>query len=315
MSLKDREGRAARYLIVNGDDFGLSAQVNAGILHAHQHGILTNTSLMVTAPAWKEAVELAGSTSSLGVGLHVTLVQGRAVLSRQHLRTIIDSEGNFAHDPTRAGLQYYFSPRAREEIRAECRAQLERFLETGLPLSHIDGHLNIHMHPVVMDALLALAQEYSIPAMRLTREDLTTSLALDPHHALRKRWESVVFTSLARTTEKKLRRARTPYPDHLFGLHQSGAVDESYLLGLFPRLQAGVTELYCHPACLPCPEVERWTPTYRREVELAALTSPTVRAVAAEEDIRFVNYRDLPSLRVNPLPSLIRGGRFPRARE
>lgn len=288
---------AARYLIVNGDDFGLSAQVNTGILHAHQQGILTNTSLMVTASAWEEAVELARSTPSLGVGLHVTLVQGRAVLSRQHLRTIIDSEGNFAHNPTRAGLQYYFSRRAREEIRVECRAQLERFLKTDLLLSHIDGHLNIHMHPVVMDALLALAQEYSIPAMRLTREDLTTNLALDSHQALRKRWESVVFTPLARTTEEKLRRARIPSPDHLFGLHQSGAVDESYLLGLLPRLQAGVTELYCHPAFLPCPEIERWTPTYRRDVELAALTSPTVRAAAAEENIQFVSYRDLPSIR------------------
>ena len=298
MPLEDREGLAARYLIVNGDDFGLSAQGNAGILHAHQHGILTNTSLMVTAPAWEEAVELARSTQSLGVGLHVTLVQGRAVLSKQHLRAIIDSEGNFAHDPTRAGVQYYFSRRAREEIRVECRAQLERFLETGLLLSHIDGHLNIHMHPVVMDTLLALAQEYHIPAMRLTREDLTTSLTLDPRHALRKRWESFVFTSLARTTEKKLHNTFIPHPDHLFGLHQSGAVDESYLLGLLPRLQAGVTELYCHPARLPCPETERWTPTYRRDVELAALTSPTVRAAAAEENIRFVNYRDLPSLRI-----------------
>ncbi len=286
----------ARYLIVNGDDFGLSAQVNAGILHAHRQGILTNASLMVTAPAWEEAVELARSIQSLGVGLHVTLVQGRAVLSPSRLRAIIDSEGNFAHDPTRAGLQYYFSRRAREEVLAECRAQFERFLETGLPLSHIDGHLNIHMHPVVMDALLTLAQEYPIPAMRLTREDLTTSLTLDPRHALRKRWESVVFTSLARTTAKKLRHARIPYPDRLFGLHQSGALDESYLLGLLPRLQAGVTELYSHPARLPCPEVERWTPNYRRDVELAALTSPAVRATATEENIRFVNYRDLPSL-------------------
>ena len=295
MPLKEGGNPAARYLIVNGDDFGLSAQVNAGILHAHQHGILTNTSLMVTAPAWEEAVELARSTPSLGVGLHVTLVQGRAVLSKQNLRTTIDSEGNFTDDPTRAGFQYYFSRRAREEVQAECRAQLERFLETGLRLSHIDGHLNIHMHPVVMDALLVLAQEYSIPpAIRLTREDLMTSLTLDPRRALRKRWESVVFTSLARTAEKKLRHARIPYPDHLFGLHQSGAMDESYLLGLLPRLQAGVTELYSHPAFLPCPEVEQWTPSYRRDVELAALTSPAVREMAVKEHIQFVNYHDLP---------------------
>ncbi len=290
-----------RYLIVNGDDFGLSSQVNAGVLHAHQYGILTNASLMVTAPAWEEAVELARSTPSLGVGLHLTLVQGRAVLPPQQLRAITDGQGNFAHDPTLAGLQYYFSPRARQEVRAECQAQLERFLETGLPLSHIDGHLNIHMHPVVMAALLALTQEYPIPAMRLTREDLAASLALDPRQALRKRWESFLLTRLARTTEQKLRRARIPYPNHLFGLHQSGAVDEPYLLGLLPQLQADVTELYCHPAFLPCSEVERWTPTYRRDVELAALTSPAVRQMAAEQDIRLINYRGLPALRATPL--------------
>ena len=251
---------------------------------------------MVTALAWEEAVELARSTPSLGVGLHLTLVQGRAVLPPQQLQAITDSQGNFAHDPTLAGLQYYFSRRARQEVRAECQAQLERFLETGLPLSHIDGHLNIHMHPVVMAALLALAQEYPLPAMRLTREDLAASLALDPRQAPRKRWESFLLTRLARTTEQKLRRARIPYPNHLFGLHQSGAVDEHYLLSLLPQLQAGVTELYCHPAFLPCSEVARWTPTYRRDVELAALTSPAVREVAATQDIRLANYAVLPAL-------------------
>ncbi len=300
MPLKARAepaGPAARYLIVNGDDFGLSTQVNTGILHAHQQGILTNTSLMVTAPAWEAAVDLARSTPSLGVGLHLTLVQGRAVLSKPHLRAITDSQGNFSQAPIRSGLQYYFSPRARQEIRVECRAQIERFLNTGLPLSHIDGHLNIHMHPVVMDVLLALAQEYPIPAMRLTREDLATSLTIDPRQALRKRGESVVFTPLARITAKKLRQAGIPYPDHLFGLHQSGALDAPYLRGLFPRLQAGVTELYCHPAGRPCPEVERWTPTYRRDVELAALTNPTVRELLVQQDIRLVPYCALPGLR------------------
>ena len=105
---------APRYLIVNGDDFGLSAQVNAGILHAHRNGILTNTSLMVAALAWEEAVEIARSTASLGVGLHLTLVQGRAVLPPRLLPSLIDSAGNFSHNPTLAGLRY-FSLKARPE--------------------------------------------------------------------------------------------------------------------------------------------------------------------------------------------------------
>jgi hopanoid biosynthesis associated protein HpnK len=288
--------RSCRQLIVNGDDFGLSPQVNAGILHAHRHGILTNTSLMMTAPAWEEAVALAKDMPSLGVGLHLTLVQGRAALAPHLLSAVTDPGGNFANNPTLAGLRYFFSHRAREQLRAECRAQIEKFLATDLPLAQVDGHVNLHMHPAVFDILLELAKEYAIKAVRLSHEDLGTSLALDARHSLRKRWESVIFTALSRRAERKLRAAGVVFPDALFGLHQSGDVNEQYMLGLLPKLREGVTELYCHPAFLPCREVRRWTPTYRRDVELAALTSPTVRAAVAEQGVWLVNYHELREL-------------------
>src|SRR5262249_30662055 len=87
---------SVKRLIVNGDDFGLSPQVNAGILYAHRQGILTDTSLMVTAPAWEDAVALAKATPSLGVGLHLTLVQGRAALAPHLLPVVTDPFGNFS---------------------------------------------------------------------------------------------------------------------------------------------------------------------------------------------------------------------------
>lgn len=287
---------AARCLIVNGDDFGLSPQVNAGILRAHRSGILTNTSLMVAAPAWREAVDSARRLPALGVGLHLTLGRGRAVLPARSLPSITDADGWFDDNPIRAGMRYFFSPRARTEVRAECRAQIERFLETGLRPSHVDGHLNLHMHPVVMDAVLDLAREYAVPAIRLTHEDTAASLALAPRRALAKRGEGWVFARLAARCAARLDRAGIHHPDHLFGLHQSGRVDEAYLLGLLPRLRPGVTELYCHPAVLPCPEVERWSPDYRRDLELDALTSPAVAAALCDHNIRLVSYADLPEI-------------------
>jgi len=278
---------------VNGDDFGLSQRVNAGILHAHQHGILTNTSLMVTGSAWEAAVALACQTPSLQLGLHLTLVQGKAVLPHRTIPSLTDGDGNFLNNPTLAGLRYFFSPRARTQVRDECRAQIERFLATGLPLAHLDGHVNIHMHPVVFDSLLGLAEEYGVQAMRITREDLACSLTLDARHRLRKRWESFIFSRLASRAEQKLRASDIVFPDALFGLHQSGALDEAYLLGLLPRLQMGTTELYCHPAFLPCPAVQRWAPTYQRDTELAALTSSAVQHSVREQNIQLIGYRDL----------------------
>jgi hopanoid biosynthesis associated protein HpnK len=161
--------RLGRRLIVNGDDFGLSSQVNAGILHAHRHGVLTNASLMVTASAWREAVTLAKETPSLSVGLHLTLVQGRAALAPHLLSGVTKPNGQFSDNPTAAGLRYFFSRQARLQLRDECRAQVERFLAAGLVPAHLDGHVNMHMHPVVLNILLDLAPEYGVRAVRLTR--------------------------------------------------------------------------------------------------------------------------------------------------
>jgi chitin disaccharide deacetylase len=282
-----------KFLIVNGDDFGLSTQVNAGIVHAHRHGILTNASLMVGAAAWEKAVTLAHATPSLSVGLHLTLVQGRAVLPPRLIPNIVDSDGNFPNNPMAAGLHYFFSRHARVQMLAECRAQIERFLVTDLPLAQVDGHVNIHMHPTVLDGLMDLAGEYRIGAVRVTQEPLGVGLALDAGHIMRKCWEGMIFTLLARNAARKLRTRGIVFANRLFGLHQSGNVNEAYLLKLLPRLSSGVTELYCHPAFLPCAEVARWTPTYQRDAELQALSSTAVRATLTAANIILVSYRDL----------------------
>ena len=70
----------ARHLIVNADDFGLSAGVNRGIVEAYDNGIVTSASLMVHKPAAAQAAALARSRPSLGLGLHIDIgVVGRAV--------------------------------------------------------------------------------------------------------------------------------------------------------------------------------------------------------------------------------------------
>ena len=61
-----------RRLIVNADDFGLTAGVTDGIAHAHSHGIVTSTSLMVAAPAATYAARIARDLPRLDVGLHAT---------------------------------------------------------------------------------------------------------------------------------------------------------------------------------------------------------------------------------------------------
>ncbi|HEY0163191.1 MAG TPA: ChbG/HpnK family deacetylase, partial [Edaphobacter sp.] len=63
-------------LIINADDFGLTPGINRSILELHRAGVLTSATLMATGPAFDEAVAIASSTPTLGVGCHVVLTDG-----------------------------------------------------------------------------------------------------------------------------------------------------------------------------------------------------------------------------------------------
>jgi len=62
---------AERFLIVNADDLGMSAAVNAGVFAAHEDGIVTSASLMVLQPAAPAAAEELTAHPDLAVGLHL----------------------------------------------------------------------------------------------------------------------------------------------------------------------------------------------------------------------------------------------------
>src|SRR5262245_19651090 len=126
-----------RLLIVTADDFGSTPDVNRAVIAAHLSGILCSASLMVNEPSFEEAVALARETPTLSVGLHLALSRSRATLPRRLVPRLVDSGGRLADSSTRAGLRYQFSRRAVAEIELEVRAQIEKFLATGLPLDHV----------------------------------------------------------------------------------------------------------------------------------------------------------------------------------
>lgn len=282
-----------RRLIVSADDFGMSAGVNAGIIRAHRDGILTEASLMVNGQACAEAVELARANPRLSVGLHLTLLQGNAIAPPVEIPRLAGPDGRFGDQPIWGGLRFFFAPGARAQVRREVTAQLDAFLATKLPLSHVDGHLTIHMHPVVMATLVDTCDRYRIRAVRLPREPLPTALRYDRRHLLRKCFEATVFNLLSRWALPRLQRAGMRYPDRMFGLHQTGHVSEEYVLAVLAALPPGVNELYCHPAIID-DEARRWRPAdYESEQELAALTSPRVRAAIERAGIELISYREL----------------------
>jgi hopanoid biosynthesis associated protein HpnK len=285
-------------LIINADDFGLSEGTNRAIAHAFREGILTSASLMVRGGAFEQAVSVARENPGLQVGLHLTLVQGRSVLSPGEIPALVDGKGNFPHAPVNAGMRYFFDKSLKTELYREIEAQIRAFHQTGICLSHIDGHLNIHMHPVVFDILMELMPKYRISSFRLTRENLLSNLAVDKGGICGKMLDAFIFSALARRCVPRLERVGIAFASEVKGLLNSGRMTEQYLLRALDGLTAGITEIYFHPGCHPCGELRRLMPDYLHEQELSALTSPRVRERLAELGIRLRNYRGEEKLNV-----------------
>lgn len=286
---KVREDRPPVRLVVNADDFGRSEEVVAAVSQAYDRGILTSASLMVTGAAATQAVEAARVRPGLGVGLHLVLARGRAASRPQDLPHLVDEEGRFRRNVVLAGLCYAFSPAAKRELARELRAQFERFQATGLPLSHVDSHHHLHLHPMVFRLVLSLAHEFGARAIRVNvADDLRLSLRCDRRHLVLKLGWKIVYTLLAGYCRRLLRRRPLPAATRVYGLLQSGNVTPRYLLACLEHVQAAappLVEIFCHPSLRA--ESSDLGPN---PGDLAALLDPRVREAAQALGIRLVDF-------------------------
>lgn len=278
-------------LVVNADDFGLSPGVNRAVEQAWQQGILTQASLMAGGDAFDESVAIAKRNPGLQIGLHLTLVQGRPVLPPEQIPGLVGPDGRFPDNPVAVGMRLFFDPTLRTQLRNEIEAQITRITQHGIQLSHIDGHLNIQMHPTVFNLLTELMPHHGISSFRITRERLWQNLRLDPTRRFGKTVERGIFGALAAHAAPLLARRRITTAREVKGVLNSGRMTEQYLLATLATLQDGLNEIYFHPGCLPDAEISRRMPDYLHEQELAALLSTEVRNHLKRLDITLTNYR------------------------
>ncbi len=281
-----------RRLIVNADDFGSSEAVNEAVVRAYTEGVLTSCSLMVTGEAFEHAVRLAHAHPGLAVGIHLVTVMGRAVLSPGEIPTLVDEAGHFSSNPTAAGCKYYFSSQARRELRRELAAQFQKFSTTGLRLSHIDGHLHLHVHPVIFTIALELGACYGVQRMRVPQEEYCLALGFDRQNAGTKAVHTLLFGPLVTWMKRQLRAHGFVWAERVYGNLHSGRMDEAYFLYMLEHLRARTNEIYFHPAVYPVDhplKANEWQGTR----EFAALTSHAVCRRLHELGIALINYFDL----------------------
>jgi len=277
--MASREAR--RRLIVNADDFGRSHAINQAVIRAHREGILTTASLMVNEAAADEAVDLARQNPGLGVGLHLSVACGRSALPPSAVPQLVNCHSLFSNNPAAAGFRYFFSAACRAQLRDEIAAQFEKFRASGLNLDHVNGHLNMHLHPSVLKILCDNAARSEVRALRLTRDPFLLNARLASGHWIYRLGHAVIFGLLSARARPVLARRNIRHTGAVFGLLQSGRVDDGYVRKLLPLLPLGDSELYSHPSL----------DQFKNEFD--ALVNPSTQALVRQLDIQLIRYQDL----------------------
>ncbi len=274
-----------RSLIVNADDYGLSAGVNAGVLAAHRAGLVTSATLMANMPAAAEAVAAAPPT--LALGLHLNLTTGEPCAGAARVPSLVDGSGRFLRLDR---LLLRLSRRAvrLRDLEREIAAQLERALALGARLDHLDGHHHVHVYPAIGRIALRLAAAYGVGAVRCPLEIGSGTR----QEAVRDRARRLVIGAAARRLRHEAAAAGLRTNDHFRGLALGLAFATPALVGLLERLPAGLTELMVHPGYPDAELRARTSYAAGRERELAALTAPDALAAVRSRGIVLTTYRD-----------------------
>jgi len=282
--------RSAIRLIVNADDFGVSERVNDGIVLAHRSGIVTAASLMAVGRAFEQAVSLSRQVPSLDVGVHLTLVAEKPLLLRKS--SLAGDDGRFPLNIAAFLRRYSWRRIKLADIEAEFCAQIERVLDQGLRVTHLDSHQHVHALPGIAPLTQRLASRYGIPFVRVPVEEWRMGWPPSRNGVARLAGAIILRTSwrIARFSGAVGPGCR---PLHFIGFTEGGRLDLARLQRLIQALRPGrAYELMCHPGFTPNePDILKWN--YHHEQELLALTSVRIRSEIAARGIQLSSFENL----------------------
>jgi predicted glycoside hydrolase/deacetylase ChbG (UPF0249 family) len=259
----------ARLLIVNCDDLGSSHAANVGVYEALRDGIGTSATLMVPCPWSRDA---AARYRGEDVGVHLTLNSEWDLYRWGPITygpSLLDGDGGFPRT-----VVDVWDHADIDEVRRECRAQIERAILWGFDVSHLDSHMGtLQLRPEFFDVYLELAVEFRLP-LRLSGASSEQAIGF-PFRRLAAE-EGVLF------------------PDHF--INPQGPTRSSFERALFD-LKPGVTEIFGHPA-VDTPELRALAPDWANRVaDHDFMTNDnSIRAMADRAGVRFIGYRELRDL-------------------
>jgi predicted glycoside hydrolase/deacetylase ChbG (UPF0249 family) len=259
----------AKLVIVNCDDLGSSRSANVAIYEALRDGLATSSTLMVPCPWARDAAAMYRGED---VGVHLTLNSEWETYRWgpiTHSPSLLDGDGGFPRT-----VEDVWDHADLDEVRKECRAQIERAIYWGFDVSHLDAHMGtLQLRAEFFDVYLEMAIDFRLPLrMAGTRAERLVGF---PYRQLAAA-EGIV------------------YPDHFVhtGVGSRRAIEKA----LFD-LRSGVTEMYLHPA-LDTDELRASHPDWANRVEdhVMLTRDPAFADLVERAGAYLIGFRDLREL-------------------
>lgn len=280
-----------RRLIINADDFGLTAGVNRGILEGHQKGVVSSTTVMAGARRFQDAAALPQCAPRLSVGCHLVFVDGNSILPPSQIPTLVEGrDGRFREKLVRFACLAAAGKLDAGQIEAEATAQIEKLKSAGIAVSHLDTHKHTHMFPVVLRGMLRAAENCGIRAIRNPFEPLVFASL----RHWKRQFQLRMLGRFRAGFRAALANAGVVTPDGCIGVASTGGVTLVTFQRLIEGLPEGTWEFVSHPGYNDA-DLGRVKTRLRdsREKELAILTSSSVQDLFRRERIELISYREL----------------------
>ncbi len=278
-------------LIINADDFGLHETVNIGIIQGHTAGFVTSTTIMANGNAFEHAVQLAVANQKLAIGVHLTLVGAKSICASDQVKSLVDGEGNLASEYPQFLLRYIKGQISLADIDRELRAQVQKVVNTGIQITHLDSHQHMHIVPGIIDITINIAKDFGIKGVRIPAEPyfFQGGYPATPMRFIARGG----LTFLSKLAARKIKKHQLEMPHHFFGMLAGCNMREEYLLNIIENLPDGVSEIMMHPGSNNEIINTLYNWDLHGQEELAAVTSDQLRCRLGAKKINLISFRDL----------------------
>ncbi|MHA1976873.1 MAG: polysaccharide deacetylase family protein [Candidatus Hodarchaeales archaeon] len=277
-----------KVVILHVDDMGFSHAANVASFECLDFGIASCGSVIVPAPWFLEVASVAKKNPKYDIGVHLTLTCEYTSYRWRALSSVENESGLLAEDgclwKTTEEAIANITPEAAE---AEMRMQIDRALQSGIDVTHIDTHMGVVMDPKFIQSYLALSTEYRVPAFlpKISKEQLFL-MGLGEY--------ADIYQDLLVSLES----SGFPLIDHM--IIETGGVypnKNQYYHELLKGLKPGLSHLLFHPAKMS-PELDAITPNSAewRNQDYKAFIDHSLHDYVDKLEITIIGYREIREL-------------------